>query len=181
MVGNAAPKLSAAVTLDGDTSLCTDDILAAVELLLPRYMVPGKVEILPELPLTSNGKLDRKAVQAILGAEDESGQYLAPRTPLETALAAIIGETISAPRVGVEDDFFSLGGDSVLATQVIARVRDWLDTDAVVGDIFATRSVAGLARRLVEKDDAERLEQVAQLYLEVAAMDDEQVLEATNS
>lgn len=81
----------------------------------------------------------------------------------------------------MDRDFFALGGDSVLATTLIARVRDWLDIDhAVVADLFATRTVAGLARRLAERDAQRaapgRLGEIARLYLEVAALSDEEVM-----
>jgi mycobactin phenyloxazoline synthetase len=83
--------------------------------------------------------------------------------------------------VGVQADFFALGGDSVLATSVIARVRDWLEIDhAVVADLFATRTVAGLADRLqtreVQRGTPERLTMIARHYLEIAALTDEEVL-----
>jgi mycobactin phenyloxazoline synthetase len=78
--------------------------------------------------------------------------------------------------VGVDDDFFSLGGDSVLATQAIARVRDWLDTPtALVTDMFAARCVSALAGRLAAREP-ERLNLVAEAYLEIAGMDSADVL-----
>jgi mycobactin phenyloxazoline synthetase len=81
----------------------------------------------------------------------------------------------------VHDDFFALGGDSVLATTVIARVRDWLEMDhAVVADVFATRTVAGLADRLdsreAQRGTPERLAVIARHYLEVSSLTDEEVL-----
>jgi mycobactin phenyloxazoline synthetase len=83
--------------------------------------------------------------------------------------------------VGVHDDFFALGGDSVLATTVIARVRDWLEIDhAVVTDLFATRTVAGLAERLDKRETGRgtpgRLAVIARHYLDVTALTDEEVL-----
>ena len=74
---------------------------------------------------------------------------------------------------GADDDFFAIGGDSVLATQAVARIRTWLDTPTVmVADIFATRSAAALAARLGAAEPyGGRLAEVARLYLEVAAMD----------
>lgn len=176
VVGKVAPKLAAAVTLDRN-GLTADEILLAVGDLLPRYMVPSRLEILADFPLTSNGKLDRAAVQRMFDADDNAGQFVEPATQLEKALASIVGDVIGAAKVGATDDFFSLGGDSVLATTLIARVREWLDApQAVVTDIFAGRTVTGLARRLNEKDSqAGRLEQVAQIYLEVAAMDERQL------
>jgi mycobactin phenyloxazoline synthetase len=85
---------------------------------------------------------------------------------------------VAGDAIGIDDDFFSLGGDSVLATQVIARVRDWLDTPTVlVTDMFAARSVANLADRLLGREaDADRLNMVAEVYLEVAGMDSADVL-----
>ncbi len=96
-----------------------------------------------------------------------------PSTPLESALAAIIGDVLGVDAVGVDDDFFALGGDSVLATQTVARIRAWLDApDVIVADIFATRTVSALAAMLIRRDsDPARLDQVAELYLEVIHMD----------
>ena len=83
--------------------------------------------------------------------------------------------------LGVHEDFFALGGDSVLATTVVARVRDWLEIDhALVADLFATRTVAGFAERLqkreVQRGTPERLAVIARHYLDVAALTDEEVL-----
>lgn len=79
-------------------------------------------------------------------------------------------------RLGVDDDFFSLGGDSVLATTVVARIRQWLDVSGLsVADIFATRTIEGLANRLRELEPAERLDEIAELYLEVTDMDTAEV------
>jgi mycobactin phenyloxazoline synthetase len=97
----------------------------------------------------------------------------APTTPVESAIAVIVGDVLGVDSVGIDDDFFSLGGDSVLATQAVARIRAWLDTpDAIVADIFATRTVSALAGLLGRREsDPGRLEQVAELYLEVIGMD----------
>ena len=100
--------------------------------------------------------------------------YRAPTTALETAVARIMSELLGRDSIGIDDDFFGLGGDSVMATQVVAHVRDWLDTPTImVPDVFATRTVAALAQRLTEREaDGHRLELVAELYLEVADMDE---------
>ena len=78
---------------------------------------------------------------------------------------------------GVNDDFFSLGGDSVQATTLVAHVRDWLATPTVMlSDVFATRTVAALADRLSAREPAgDRLEQVAEMYLEISGMDSDKV------
>ncbi|MEV0075967.1 amino acid adenylation domain-containing protein [Nocardia neocaledoniensis] len=181
VVGSAAPKLVAAVVPTPDTVLDVDQVLAAAAELVPAYMVPTRLEILPELPLTSNAKPDRKAVRAILEKGETAAEFVEPRTDLERALAAVIGEVLATERIGVTDDFFALGGDSVLATTAVARIREWLDApDTVVADLFTARTVAGLAGRMLERENesgaAGRLAAVAAMYLEVAAMSDEEVL-----
>ncbi|MFF0493034.1 amino acid adenylation domain-containing protein [Nocardia sp. NPDC004068] len=178
VLDGGAPKLVAAVS---GAMTSTADVLARAAELLPAYMIPTRVEILDPMPLTPNGKLDRREVLARLRANAAEAQDNSPRGPLETALVDIVAGVLGAERVGVHDDFFALGGDSVLATTVIARVREWLDAPhAVVSDLFATRTVAGLAERLAAREsDPARLTTVAELYLEVAAMSDEEILAQT--
>ncbi|MET8422806.1 amino acid adenylation domain-containing protein [Nocardia sp. NPDC004860] len=181
VIGAAAPKLAAIVVAGEGVTLEVPALLAAAADLLPAYMIPSRVELLAELPFTSNGKPDRKAIATLLAAGDRDGEFVAPRTGIERAVADIVATVLGRERVGVTDDFFALGGDSVLATAVVGRVRDWLDSpDTVVADFFAARTVAGLARRLLDREEragaAGRLDEVARLYLEVAAMSDDEVL-----
>ncbi|WP_280263776.1 non-ribosomal peptide synthetase, partial [Nocardia abscessus] len=178
VVGAGAPKLVAAVAGERDD---IGDITAAVANLLPAYMIPTRVEFLKQMPLTGNGKLDRRAVVALLEPGAGAAENSAPRNDVEAALADIVAGVLGVDTVGVHDDFFGLGGDSVLATTVIARVREWLEVDhALVADVFATRTVAGLAERLAQREAdrgvPERLSAVARLYLEVASMSDEEIL-----
>ncbi|WP_156748407.1 phosphopantetheine-binding protein, partial [Mycobacterium sp. 1465703.0] len=93
-------------------------------------------------------------------------------------LVMIFGDLLGRENVGVDDDFFALGGDSVLATQAVGRIRAWLDApDIMVADIFANRTVSALATVLSAAErDPGRLDQVAELYLEVIGMDAESVL-----
>lgn len=117
----------------------------------------------------------------MLEQNEAAVEFVAPRTELERALAAVIGEVLATERIGVTDDFFALGGDSVLATTAVARVREWLDApDTVVADLFTARDIAGLAARMLEREAAAgttgRLDAVATMYLEVAAMTDEEIL-----
>ncbi|QNI07730.1 amino acid adenylation domain-containing protein [Mycobacterium kubicae] len=178
VVGANAPKLVAAVAGDpGEIG----DITAAVAKLLPSYMVPTRVVFFERMPLTANGKIDRRAVVALLEPEAADIQDSAPRSDVEAAVAAIVAEVLGIDSVGVHDDFFALGGDSVLATTVVAQVRDWLDVDhVVVADLFAARTVAGLTGRLEQKEalrgTSNRLALIARHYLDVAALTDEEVL-----
>lgn len=163
-------------------------IAAALAELVPAHMIPKVIAVTDQMPFTVAGKLDRKAAARQLADVEVPAEhtYRAPGTPLESALVTIVGEVLGArdgQAIGVDDDFFSLGGDSVLATQVVARVRDWLDTPtAVVTDMFAARCVSVLAERLVSREpDSERLDVVAELYLEIARMDRADVLSELES
>ncbi|MFI7669772.1 amino acid adenylation domain-containing protein [Nocardia sp. NPDC049526] len=178
VVGKGAPKLVAAVS--GEVG-SVEEIIDAVRDLLPGYMIPTRIEILEQMPLTGNGKLDRRAVLALLEPDAAEAVDARPRTPLEAALATIVAEVLGTDRVGVHDDFFGAGGDSVLATTAVARIREWLEVDhALVADLLVGRTVAGLAGRLAERETGrgtpDRLDVVAKLYLEVVAMTDEEIL-----
>ncbi|WP_346728620.1 non-ribosomal peptide synthase/polyketide synthase, partial [Corallococcus exiguus] len=114
---------------------------------LPDYMVPSAFVVLEALPLTSNGKVDRKALPAPSRVRTETS-YTAPRTQTEERLAVLWRELLNVPRVGVHDDFFDLGGHSLLATQVVARVRALFEVQLAVIDLFEAPTLEGLAARI---------------------------------
>ncbi|WP_020494739.1 non-ribosomal peptide synthetase [Sciscionella marina] len=174
VLGSRAPVLAAAVTGSADPERLRVELAAT----LPGYMVPERIEVLDAIPLTGSGKVARRQVRVLLGAEGTEQRYTPPDNDLESALAMIVGEVLEVRRVGVETDFFALGGDSVLGTVAIARIREWLDTaDVSVADLYTGRHVRGLAELLAGRQRTPgRLEQVAKLYLEVAEMPDEDVL-----
>ncbi|MFL5349887.1 MAG: condensation domain-containing protein, partial [Hyalangium sp.] len=116
---------------------------------LPEYMVPSAFVVLEALPITANGKLDRKALPAP-EATVSAAEYIAPRTPTEEKLAALWAEVLGVPRVGVEDNFFELGGHSLLATQVISRVRSAFEMELPVRALFEAPTLGELARRIDE-------------------------------
>ncbi|WP_280443546.1 non-ribosomal peptide synthase/polyketide synthase, partial [Nocardia brasiliensis] len=111
---------------------------------LPAYMVPSVVIVLDEFPLNASGKLDRKALPAPVF---EAAVFRAPTTPVEEIVAATYAEVLGLERVGLDDDFFSLGGNSLTATQVAARLSAALDTDLGVRELFEASTVVALAAR----------------------------------
>jgi len=113
---------------------------------LPPYMVPSLFVTVDAFPLTPNGKVDRKALKAPeMDRADLVSDYVAPRTPTETALAAIWAEILGVEEVGAEDDFFEMGGHSLLAAHVVAFVRERLGARLELGSIYEAPTVAELA------------------------------------
>jgi amino acid adenylation domain-containing protein len=114
---------------------------------LPDYMVPGAFVALERLPLGPSGKTDRRALPAPALSGDEA-VYVAPRGAAEEIVAGIFAEVLGAERVGAHDDFFALGGHSLVATRVLWRIRDAFGVELPLRALFEEPSVAGLAGRV---------------------------------
>jgi len=110
---------------------------------LPAAMVPADWVFLDALPLTPNGEVDRRALPAPAPAERA---FVAPRTPLEERLAAMWSDLLGVQRIGSRDNFFHLGGHSLLTTQLVSRVRTELALEVPLPSFFDDPTVAGLAQ-----------------------------------
>ncbi|MFC4374718.1 non-ribosomal peptide synthase/polyketide synthase [Nocardia halotolerans] len=121
------------------------DLDAAVAAVLPSYMVPSAYVFLDELPVNASGKLDRRALPA---PEVHEVGYREPGTAVERVVAATFAGVLDLDRVGADDDFFALGGNSLLATQVAARLGTALDARVPVRELFEASTVSGLTHRL---------------------------------
>ncbi len=111
---------------------------------LPEHMIPSAFVILPSLPLTRHGKVDRAALPAPEQVE-RGGEFVAPRTPIEEILVNLYAEVLHVERVSVEDNFFELGGHSLLATQLISRIRQLFQLEVPLRLLFERPTVALLA------------------------------------
>lgn len=144
---------------------------------LPEHMVPGMFCTLAALPRTPSGKIDRHGLPAPEGTRRASAAArVAPRNPVEQVLAEIWREVLGVDVVGVHDDFFDLGGHSLLVTQVTARINESLQTELSLRSLFENPTIAVLAATLL--DDAKQreiVEKTAQALLMVAQLADADV------
>jgi amino acid adenylation domain-containing protein/thioester reductase-like protein len=122
-------------------------VRAALAERLPEYMVPAAVVVLAALPLTVNGKLDTRALPAP-EYQSAGGGYRAPASPVEEILAGIYAEVLGVEQVGVDDSFFDLGGDSLLAMRLVAMIETALDAGLSVPTVFEAPSVRRLSQQL---------------------------------
>jgi acyl-coenzyme A synthetase/AMP-(fatty) acid ligase/acyl carrier protein len=155
-----------------------DELRALARESLPDYMIPSAFVTLDGLPLTPNGKLDRAALPSPEAAAPER-EYVAPRNEAEERIAAIWAEALNLERVGIHDDFFALGGHSLMATQVIARIRTSFDARLPLHALFTSPNIADLALAVgealapaasAEADDAE----LAALLQELEGLSDDE-------
>ena len=137
----------------------SEDILARLATDLPAHMVPAVVVTLPEIPLTPNGKVDRKALPS---PEDVAPQleYVAPRNEVEETVAAVFAELLGVERAGMDADFFQLGGDSILAVRLVSRLERLFDVVLGRRSVFTNRTPAALARTVAEASTAHALRRV---------------------
>ena len=117
----------------------------------PEYMIPSTFVVLKALPLTANGKIDYQALPTLEQTRPELEQpYVAPRSPLEKQLAEIWTEVLGLEKIGIHDNFFEIGGHSLLLTQLLIKVRNALEVELLLKDLFNAPTIANLAEIIKE-------------------------------
>ncbi|WNG47514.1 amino acid adenylation domain-containing protein [Archangium minus] len=143
-----AQRLVAYLSARPGHSLQVESLRAHLAQHLPEYMVPSAFLFLESLPLSSNGKVDRKALPPPSDAPLSSSAYAPPRTRTEELLCGLFARLLRLERVGIHDDFFSLGGHSLLAARLVAQVREVLGLELPLRSLFEATTAARLAERL---------------------------------
>ncbi|MFB6893764.1 amino acid adenylation domain-containing protein, partial [Kitasatospora sp. NPDC056327] len=136
-------RLTAYLVTTGD--LDTDTLRAELSTALPEYMLPTAFVTLDAFPLTTNGKIDRRALPA---PDHTPLTGRTPRTPHEEILCEIFAQVLGLPRIGIDDSFFDLGGHSLLATRLASRIRTALDIELPIRTLFEAPTVATLTQHL---------------------------------
>ena len=161
-------QLAAYVVASPSSVIDVAVLRASLPKVLPAYMIPTAIVVLEELPLNSSGKLDRKLLPE---PKFEVAVFRAPATPVQEIVASVFGEVLGVPRVGLDDDFFALGGNSLIATQVAARLGEALDSRVAVRLLFEASSVESLAARVEsEVGSGDRVALVAQVRPEASSV-----------
>jgi len=172
-------RLVAYLVPQPDQEPATNEVRIFLRELLPEYMVPTAFVTLRAFPLTANGKIQREALPAPMSSSVNLEEtYVAPRTVLEEVIAAIWVEILSIKRVGVHDNFFEVGGHSILAMQVISRIREEFHLELPVRSFFDGMTVERLATSILEREpEPGRSEKIARTLKAVAEMSEDELLE----
>jgi amino acid adenylation domain-containing protein len=180
-------RIIAYVVPDGTSVPTAGDLRAFLLQKLPDYMVPSAFVLLRELPLTPNGKVDRKALpsadQALLV---ETRSVVAPRTPVELALAKLWCDLLKITNAGVHDNFFELGGHSLLATQLVSRIRREFNVELPLRNVFEGPTIESVALSILENQTRTTYpDELEKMLAEIESLSDEtaarQLLDASHN
>jgi amino acid adenylation domain-containing protein len=145
-------RLSAFCEVHDGKTLSLADLRDYLSQRLPHYMLPSQLTMVDSLPLTPNGKTDMKALASLWpGASVQGGEYLAPRNPREQTLSEMWSELLQTERVGVRNNFFELGGQSLVATRLLSRIRNEFDVQVTMREFFDRPTIEGLAEFLDQR------------------------------
>ncbi|MGE5340606.1 MAG: amino acid adenylation domain-containing protein [Candidatus Omnitrophota bacterium] len=151
-----------------DRELAISEIREHLAKGLPGYMIPSYFVIMENIPLTSNGKVDRRALQTPVTEREEV--YMGPRDDVEEKLAMVWAETLRLETVGIRDNYFTMGGDSMKAIKMLAMINNAFDSDLKIVDLFTNETIEALAVRLREERPVYRDPELEAAALEIEAL-----------
>ncbi len=151
---NNGDTLLVAYYVSGD-ELEFSDLRVYLGRSLPDYMIPSCFIHMKEFPLTSNGKIDRRALPELDGNMDTGVEYMAPRNDIDEALVYIWQEILGIERVGIQDNFFELGGHSLKATRIVSRICKDLEVNVTLRDIFSNPTIETLSKIIFQSNKTE--------------------------
>jgi amino acid adenylation domain-containing protein len=177
---DGSARLLAYVVLRGGAAMTVSQIRGALQEKLPDYMIPAAFVQLARLPMTRSGKIDRRGLPEARPSRDALDvPYAAPRNQLETVLGRLWCEVLQLEKLGSADDFFALGGDSLLANGIVARVNQLFALTQPLKTLFATPTVAQLAAWITAQERSPgAAAESARLMLEIDGMAPEQIYRA---
>ncbi|MCH6257181.1 amino acid adenylation domain-containing protein [Puniceicoccaceae bacterium K14] len=150
---NGNSFLAAYVVKDGDWE--SSNLRESLSDSLPFYMVPTYFIQMDSIPLTGNGKVNRKALPALDESQSPSTEFVAPRNKREESLAAIWKDILGAERVGMKDNFFELGGHSLMAVSAVAKIRKQFEVELSLRELYESPRLEGLVELLARKERVE--------------------------
>ena len=169
------PRLVAYLVRSSGAAVQTTELRSFLQQTLPDYMIPSAFVTMEALPLMPSGKVDRRHLPAPdQSRPDLDESFVVPRTPLEEEIARMWEQVLKIDRVGVYDNFFALGGHSLIATQVISRLSETLEVDLPLRVIFEQPTVAGVAQAVVQYQTIASEGETARLLAELALLSDEE-------
>lgn len=167
----AAPRPEA-----GDAATLGTTLKKWLDGRLPEYMVPAHFVLLEQLPLTANGKVNKGALPGIEERPAENAAGAAPETPLQEVLAQLCRDVANLARLGIHDNFFSMGYDSIQVIKLIERIRESLEVDFTMREVLGHPTVAQLERLIVADEDRRSMAQpLAELFLKIENMSEEEL------
>ncbi|MCP4701327.1 MAG: amino acid adenylation domain-containing protein, partial [Gammaproteobacteria bacterium] len=151
-------RLAAYIVSKPEQLPTSTELRAMLKEKLPDYMVPAAFVMLDKIPLTPNGKVDRRALPLPDMVAEAGKDYIAPRSRVEKQLAGIWGEILGVRKVGIKDNFFELGGHSLLATQVTSQIRETFSVEVPLRLLFESPAIAGFSKYI---ETAQREQQLS--------------------
>ncbi len=167
-------RLIAYVVHDADEHSLFEALRNHLRLKLPLYMMPNRFVSLDQVPLTPNGKIDRSALPPLSEAYPGSRpSYVPPSTPLEKVLAGIWAEVLGLERVGIQDNFFDIGGHSLLTIRLVARISDLYKIKLPIRTVFESPTISELAVSLIQSEsERQKIDKTSRLLLQLSELTD---------